>query len=206
MGGGEHRGMAPVPDTGRCVAPGPRRLPSSPQRRATGIGGMSMRAFFEAATGFPSLLFTAAMIVIFAFWLLVAFGAAGADSFDADADLDAWGMGGVPVAVAFSMLTAFAWLLSLGTVVLLHAAAPAGVVIGLVKIVVPVGALLVAWRLTRLFVRPLHRLFPDEPGAPRPVEALVSGGIGVPRPRSGADDQVRDTPYKVTSNARDRAA
>ncbi|MGA5452018.1 hypothetical protein ACPCVO_35830 [Streptomyces umbrinus] len=171
---------------------------------------MSMHAFFEAATGFPSLLFTAAMIVILTFWLLVAFGAAGADSFDADADLDAWGMGGVPVAVAFSMLTAFAWLLSLGTVILLHAAAPAGVAIGLVKIVMPVGALLVAWRLTRLFVRPLHRLFPDEPGdepgAPRPVEAIVSAGIGVPRPRSGADDQVRDTPYKVTSNARDRAA
>ncbi|MGW3423673.1 hypothetical protein [Streptomyces phaeochromogenes] len=167
---------------------------------------MSMRAFLGAATGFPSLLFTAAMIVIFAFWLLVAFGAAGADSFDTDADLDAWGMGGVPVAVAFSMLTAFAWLLSLGTVVLLHAAAPAGVAIGLVKIVMPVGALLVAWRLTRLFVRPLHRHFPDEPGVPRPVEALVSGGIGVPRPPGGADDQVRDTPYKVTSDARDRAA
>ncbi|MFF5010987.1 hypothetical protein ACFY3G_50415 [Streptomyces phaeochromogenes] len=165
-----------------------------------------MHAFFEAATGFPSLLFTAAMIVIFAFWLLVAFGAADTDSFDSDADLDAWGMGGVPVAVAFSILTAFAWLLSLGAVILLHAAAPAEVVIGLVKIVVPVGSLLVAWRLTRLFVRPLHRLFPDEPGTSRPVETLVGSGVGAPRPRNEADDQVRDTPYKVTSDAHDRAA
>jgi len=110
------------------------------------------------------------------------------------------------VVAVLAGVTAFAWLLSLGTVVLLHAAAPSGVAIGLVKIVMPVGALLVAWRLTRLFVRPLHRLFPDEPGAPRPVEDLVSGGIGVPRPPGGADDQVRGTPYKVTSDARDRAA
>ncbi|WAU81435.1 hypothetical protein O1Q96_17585 [Streptomyces sp. Qhu-G9] len=165
-----------------------------------------MRALFEAATGFPSLLFTAALIVILGFWLLVAFGAAGADSYDADADLDAWGMGGVPVAVAFSILTAFAWLLSLGAVILLHAAAPAGVVLGLMKIVVPVGSLLAAWRLTRLFVRPLHRLSPDEPGPSRPVEALASGGIGVPRTRGEADEQVQDPPYKVPSDAHDRAA
>ncbi|MCX4238410.1 hypothetical protein ACH4Y0_21095 [Streptomyces sp. NPDC020707] len=46
-----------------------------------------MRTFSEAATGFPSLLFTAALVVVLGFWLLVAGWAVRADSFDPDADL-----------------------------------------------------------------------------------------------------------------------
>ncbi|MGW0565986.1 hypothetical protein [Streptomyces tauricus] len=164
-----------------------------------------MRTFFGAATGFPSLLFTAALVIVLGFWLLVACGAARADSFDADADLDAWDLGDVPVAVAFSVLTVFAWLLSLGTVVLLDAVAPAEIVTGLLKIVVPVAALLVAWRLTRLFVRPLHRLLPDEPGAFRPAEALADG-MAAPCTHGRTPGQERDTPCPAASTARDRAA
>jgi hypothetical protein len=122
-----------------------------------------MRVFLEAVTGFPTLLFTAALVVVVGFWVLVAFGAAGSDSFDADADLDAWGMGGVPVAVAFSLLTATGWFLSLGATVLLDPVALSGLLAGLTNLVVLTVALLGAWRATRLLVRPLHRLFPDEP-------------------------------------------
>ncbi|MET9565873.1 hypothetical protein [Streptomyces tauricus] len=150
-------------------------------------------------------MFTAALVIVVGFWLLVTCGAARADSFDADADLAAWGLGDVPVAVAFSVLTVFAWLLSLGTVVLLDVAAPAEIVTGLLTIVVPVAALLVAWRLTRLFVRPLHRLFPDEPGAFRPAEALV-GGMAASCPHGKAAEEGQDTPCPATSTARGRAA
>ena len=123
-----------------------------------------MGTFLAAATGLPAILPTAALVVIVCFWLLVGLGVATARDFDADADLRAWGMGGVPVTVALSALTALAWSLSVGAALLLTAFAPSGPATGLLRMVVPVAALLAAWRLTCLLVRPLHRLFPDEPG------------------------------------------
>ncbi|CAL9409251.1 hypothetical protein [Streptomyces sp. enrichment culture] len=123
-----------------------------------------MRTFVEAATGLPTLLFTAALVVVFCFWLLVAAGVADSRGFDSDADLDALGMGGVPVAVAFSLLTVFAWLLATGAGVLLAAVLPEGPAAGLLRPLAACGALLASWRLTRLTVRPLRPLFPDGPG------------------------------------------
>lgn len=126
-----------------------------------------MRTFLMAATGLPTIVLTAALVVVACFWLLVAVGVTAADSFDADADLRPSGMGGVPVAVAFSLLTLLAWTLSVGAVFVLTALALPGLAAGLLHLVAPVGALVVAWLLTSLFVRPLHRLFPDERTAER---------------------------------------
>ncbi|MFG2026295.1 hypothetical protein [Streptomyces sp. NPDC048825] len=166
-----------------------------------------MRAFLEAATGFPTLLFTAALVVVVGFWVLVAFGAAGSDSFDADADadLDAWGMGGVPVAVAFSLLTVLAWFLSLGTAILLDAYVPSGILGGLLRLVVPLGVLLAAWRLTRLFVRPLHRLFPDEPEPPRHTEARIGDSTTSPCAAYDVEEPLRLMPHAAVLDSRDRA-
>ncbi|MFI5673810.1 hypothetical protein [Streptomyces cellulosae] len=126
-----------------------------------------MQTFLAAATGLPTILLTAALVVVVCFWLLAAVGVAGADSFDTDVDLRAWRMGGVPVAVAFSVLTVLAWSLSVGaTVVVAVLLAPAGPVTGLLRMVVPVGALLVAWATTCLIVRPLHRLSRMNPRRP----------------------------------------
>ncbi|MET9406187.1 hypothetical protein ABZX90_10495 [Streptomyces sp. NPDC002935] len=125
-----------------------------------------MRTFVEAATGLPGILFTAALVVAACFWLLVAVGAVTVDSFDADADLGAWSMGGVPVTVALSLLTACAWLVNVAVTVLLTVQATSGTVTGVLHLLAPAGSLLVAWRLTCLFVRPLHRLFPDNSGPP----------------------------------------
>lgn len=127
-----------------------------------------MRMFLEVATGLPGLLFTTALAVVVCFWLLVAVGVAAMDGFDRDADLGAWGMGGVPVAVAASLLIVLAWVLGVGATVLLVRLAADGAVTGL-RPVVWCGALFVAWRLTCRFVRPLHGLFPDEPGPVRPL-------------------------------------
>ncbi|MGI5439446.1 hypothetical protein ACQEV4_19240 [Streptomyces shenzhenensis] len=135
-----------------------------------------MRTLWEAATGPLSILFTAALVVVGCFWLLVAVGAAAANSFDADLDLGRWGMGGVPVAVALTLLTALAWLFGVGAHALLLAGLlPTGAVTGALHVLVSAAALLAAWRVTCLFVRPLHRLFPDEPG---PARAAARDGVG----------------------------
>lgn len=125
-----------------------------------------MGTFLAVAIGLPTILLTAALVVVVCFWLLVAAGFTSVDSFDADVDLRAWGMGGVPVSVVISTLTLFAWALSVGGNLVLALYTPPGTATGLLRLTVPVLALLVAWRLTCLFVRPLHRLFPDEPGGP----------------------------------------
>ncbi|MFE9765292.1 hypothetical protein ACFYPC_12310 [Streptomyces sp. NPDC005808] len=132
-----------------------------------------MWTFLAAATGLHTILLSAALVVVVCFWLLVAVGAAAVDSFDTDVDLGRWHLGGVPVTVALSLVTVVAWSLSVGTAVALDVFAPAGPAVGLLRPGVPVGALFVAWSLTRRIVRPLHRLFPDEPGLPVPSDACT---------------------------------
>ncbi|MDH6588234.1 amino acid transporter [Streptomyces sp. SAI-133] len=163
-----------------------------------------MRTMLAAATGLPTILLTAALVVVVCFWLLVAVGVAGPDSFDTDVDLRAWRMGGVPVAVALSVLTVLAWSLSVGAAVVIAVTAPPEPFTGLLGMVVPVGALLVAWATTRLLVRLLHRLFPDEPAPPEPSAARGSGG---PEPRgTGSRDLHRGVPPVAVRRPRDRAA
>ncbi|NEC29626.1 hypothetical protein G3I20_24325 [Streptomyces sp. SID8111] len=155
-----------------------------------------MRVLIETATGLPVLLFTAALVVAGCFWLLVALGLTTARAFDADADVRAWGMGGAPVAVVLSLLTLIAWLLAMGAAVLLAAFGPAGSATGLLRLPVAAGALFAAWRLTRFFVRPLHRPCPDEPEPSRSVRALDGDRGGLPHaPRDGADAPVTRVPH-----------
>ncbi|MEU9409577.1 hypothetical protein AB0E08_28320 [Streptomyces sp. NPDC048281] len=130
-----------------------------------------MRTFLVAATGLPTILPTTAMVAVVCFWLLALAHLADAGSFDADVDLRAWRMDGVPVVVALSLLTVLGWTLSVSAVVVLTAVGPPGPVAGPLRLAVPAGALLIAWTATRLLVRPLHRFFsdaqddPDEPVA-----------------------------------------
>ncbi len=83
-----------------------------------------MQVVLEAATGLPVIVFTAALVVLVCFWLLVAVGVMDMDSFDRDVDLAGWGLGGVPVAVALSLLIVLAWSFSIGATALLVAVTP----------------------------------------------------------------------------------
>ncbi|MFE9442549.1 hypothetical protein ACFYO2_26960 [Streptomyces sp. NPDC006602] len=119
-----------------------------------------MRTFLVAATGLPTILLTAALVVLVCFWLLVAVGLTGVDSFDTDVDLRGWRLDGVPATIAFSLLTVLAWSLSVGAAVVLVVFAPPGPATGLLRLIVPVGALPVAWAMACLIVGTLHRFFP----------------------------------------------
>ncbi|MFH8616619.1 hypothetical protein ACH4E8_16275 [Streptomyces sp. NPDC017979] len=127
-----------------------------------------MDAFVAAAVGFPTLFLTAALVVVIGFWLLVLAGALEHDGFDVDIDAHALHLGGEPVAVSGSLLIAVAWFLSLTSGVLLFDADEGGT-----DAVLPLGfaalgwSLVGAWALVRLLVRPLAKLFPDEPGPSR---------------------------------------
>ncbi|MEI5525656.1 hypothetical protein WB401_13935 [Streptomyces brasiliscabiei] len=163
-----------------------------------------MRTLFEAATTYPVFPFTVALIVVVCFWLLVAVGAAHSGSFDDDADAEVWGLGGVPVSVGFSLVTGAAWLGSLCTTVLLDPLALAGPVRALTGIAVLIAAPLFAWRVARLLVRPLHRLFPDEPGPSVPGESRT--GDAVRLRDAGSQDPRWGTSRDIALHPWDRAA
>ncbi|MEV8597263.1 hypothetical protein [Streptomyces sp. NPDC052012] len=126
-----------------------------------------MGMLLAAATGMPTILFTAGLGVVVCFWLLVAVGRATPRAFDADVDLEALGMGGVPVAVVLSLLTAIAWVLGTSAALLLAAHGPSGVAGGLLRLSASAAALLLSWRLTRLVVPRLGRLFRERAGRGR---------------------------------------
>ncbi|WP_406396629.1 hypothetical protein OG806_48865 [Streptomyces sp. NBC_00882] len=126
-----------------------------------------MRTFTAAATGPLTIRLTAAFVVVVCFWLLAAVGVADVDSFDTNVDLRAWHMSAVPVTIAFSLLAVLAWSLSVGAAVVLAVFAPSLPANGLLRLIVPVGALPGAWMVTCLIVGRSHHLFSDVPRAVR---------------------------------------
>ena len=75
------------------------------------------------------------------------------------------------LAVGVPLPSALAWLLGVRAAPAFTALPPAGAVPGALRPVVPAVSPVVARRPTCRFVRPLHRLFPDEPGSCHPPAA-----------------------------------
>ncbi|MGW1224302.1 hypothetical protein [Streptomyces sp. NPDC001478] len=142
-----------------------------------------MREFLDAALSFPTVLFSAALVVVIAFWLLVLVGAADHHSFDTDLDTHAAGIGGVPVTLSVSVMVAVGWFISLTGAVLLHRSDAVGTLRAALACAVLAGALLVSWAVVRLLVRHFRRFFPDQPPPSRQdflgrVCTIRTGSVG----------------------------
>ncbi|MFE9854934.1 hypothetical protein [Streptomyces sp. NPDC005780] len=142
-----------------------------------------MQEFLTAAQSFPAVLFSAALVVVIAFWLLVLAGAADHHSFDADLDTDLAGIGGVPVTVSVSVMVAVGWFSALTGSVLLHRGDTTGTVRAALAIGILVGALLLAWTVARLLVHHFRRIFADQPPPSRQdflgrVCTIRTGSVG----------------------------
>ncbi|WEV26385.1 hypothetical protein OYE22_15155 [Streptomyces sp. 71268] len=126
-----------------------------------------MAEFLSVAAGLPTVVFSAALMVVVGFWLLVLFGAAEHDTFDADVNADALHLGGVPVAVSASLFVVFGWFLSFaGSVALADTGLPGAPLLSLEATLLG-ASVFGSWWVTRRLVRPLARLFPDEPAPSR---------------------------------------
>ncbi|RZB14324.1 hypothetical protein StrepF001_38870 [Streptomyces sp. F001] len=124
-------------------------------------------------------------------------------------------MGGVPVAVAVSLLTAFAWVLGTGAAILLVAHGPAGMTGGLLRLSASGAALFLSWGLTCLVVPPLRRIFVrlphglrfEEPGTfVAAAEIGVGDGPGARRQGIGVVRRVSSPAPEGPPETRDRAA
>ncbi|MFI6106307.1 hypothetical protein [Streptomyces sp. NPDC051310] len=123
-----------------------------------------MAEFLHAVATFPAVLFTAALVVVMGFWLLVLLGVANHDSFDADVDTNALSLGGVPVSVSASSLVILCWFFSVSGSVLLARTGWSDALVHLLDTVLLIASVISSWCLTRALVRLLAKLFPDEPG------------------------------------------
>ncbi|MEE1928238.1 DUF1449 domain-containing protein [Streptomyces sp. TRM 70351] len=127
--------------------------------------------FLDAALAFPAVLFGFALVVVAVYWCAVLLGGAvipgaeaphggegvgsgGSGAHGAGTGLAAFGLGGVPVTVVLSLLTAIAWFVSLAGTALFAGALP--------RLLTLPCALAAAWWGTRLLLRPLRRLTPAE--------------------------------------------
>ncbi|MFM9373040.1 hypothetical protein [Streptomyces sp. Da 82-17] len=126
-----------------------------------------MGELLGAATGFPGVVLSSALLVVVAFWVLVLFGGFDADGFDGDVDLGAWGLGGVPVAVAASLMVVAGWCACVTGSVLVARAGLGGLAQVALDAGVFAASLAVGWCVARILVRPLAKLFLDEPGPSR---------------------------------------
>ena len=61
-----------------------------------------MGEFFQAALAFPAVLFSFALVVLLAYWVLTLFGVVDVD----DDQLAGWGFGGVPLIIVVSVTVA----------------------------------------------------------------------------------------------------
>ncbi|WP_329311179.1 hypothetical protein [Streptomyces sp. NBC_01262] len=134
-----------------------------------------MRAFGDAALGYPTALFSFALLVVIGYWGTVLLGGLdvdalhgghgghGGEGVDAGTSahdggfagfLSGLGLGGIPATVTLSLLIAVAWFVSLVGAVLTDGA--------LLGTAVLICALLSAWAATGLVLRPLRRLIPRE--------------------------------------------
>ncbi|WP_327698948.1 hypothetical protein [Streptomyces sp. NBC_00459] len=123
-----------------------------------------MGQFVEAAARFPTVSFTSALVVALGFWLLVLLGHARVRDFDADAPYLARSFGGVPVAVAVSVVIATTWLLSLTGMVLMGPAHLSGLGGAAARVALLGLSVLVAWTATRRCAVSLAGLFPGHAG------------------------------------------
>ncbi|MDX3215360.1 DUF1449 family protein [Streptomyces sp. ME02-6991-2B] len=135
-----------------------------------------MRAFFDAALGYPTALFSFALVVVIGYWGSVLLGGFGVDALggghggegvdahhvdlgddhgDTGGFLAGLGLGGVPVTVALSLLIGIAWFTALaGRVLTGGGPLPGSAVLA--------GALVCSWAGTRVLLLPLRRLVPRE--------------------------------------------
>ncbi|UFS97052.1 hypothetical protein [Nocardia huaxiensis] len=143
-----------------------------------------MREFLAATLTFPTVLFSFALLVVVAYWLVVLAGAVDVDPLDADADVagsgigDRLGLGGVPATITLSLLIALAWFWCLaGSVVTapLDLTGVAGLLIGCWVLVI---AVIAAVTTTRVIVIPLRRAFAP---TPQPTRDSLVGHLCVIR-------------------------
>ena len=134
-----------------------------------------MADFLNIVSGFPTVIFTVLLGVIFLYWLLAILGAVDIDILDLDVDVDVdvdaanvggltgllstLGLSGPPVTVILSVLIAVAWLITYFASAYLLVLVPWDMLHEFIGAGLLVGSFLIAIPVTAQIIKPLKGLF-----------------------------------------------
>lgn len=127
--------------------------------------------FFDAVLAFPTVLFSAPLLVVFAYWLTALLGVLDIGLLDGDADgegspgglagvLTAVGLGGMPATVSLSLLVAFAWFTALVGNVVIDSLGLSTPVVVIASLLILLIAVMVAWGAVSGVAVGVRRLLP----------------------------------------------
>lgn len=153
-----------------------------------------MDRFIEISLSYPVIIFSFVLCVAVIYWVVAIFGLADADSHNIDADgafdglgglLMKAGLDGVPMTIAFTLVSLFAWLAIYLADIYLLEHLPSGLISVILGIVASVGASVLGLFAAGFLIKPLRPLF-KKIGAP--TAKSIIGLIATVRSGSVSDD------------------
>ncbi|WP_211183714.1 OB-fold-containig protein [Pseudoalteromonas arctica] len=131
-----------------------------------------MIEFLNLALTFPTVIFSALLLVVMLFWLITLIGFADIDMFESDLELDvdasqssglsSWfsmGFGGIPITVSISLVVMSSWLISIYAHKFFAYLLGDGIWFYIFGVLMLVACLLIAIPVAAIISRPLQRFF-----------------------------------------------
>lgn len=144
-----------------------------------------MNLFFQNSLAFPSIIFSALLIIISFYWLCAAFGLLDIDLFNIDSELDinvdatglaGWltklGLAGIPVTIILTFFTLFGWFISYFTNYWIISAIETNFIRYLTGFVAFIITSFIALNLTAVCLKPIRKKLISR-NKPKSVHQLV---------------------------------
>ncbi|WPC98657.1 OB-fold-containig protein [Proteus terrae] len=144
-----------------------------------------MNLFFQNSLAFPSIIFSALLIIISFYWLCAAFGLLDIDLFNIDSELDinvdatglaGWltklGLAGIPVTIILTFFTLFGWFISYFTNYWIISAIETSFIRYLTGFVAFIITSFIALNLTAVCLKPIRKKLMSR-NKPKSVHQLV---------------------------------
>ncbi|WP_193015595.1 OB-fold-containig protein [Proteus sp. FME41] len=144
-----------------------------------------MNLFFQNSLAFPSIIFSALLIIIFFYWLCAAFGLLDIDLFNIDSELDinvdatglaGWltklGLAGIPITIILTFFTLIGWFISYFTHYWIISAIETNLIRYLIGFVAFIIISFISLNLTAVCLKPIRKKLMSH-NQPKSVHQLV---------------------------------
>ncbi|UDN35615.1 DUF1449 family protein [Proteus vulgaris] len=157
-----------------------------------------MNLFFQNSLAFPSIIFSALLIIISFYWLCAAFGLLDIDLFNIDSELDVdatgfagWltklGLAGIPVTIIVTFFTLIAWFISYFTNYWIISAIETNFIHYLVGFVALIIISFISLNLTAVCLKPIRKKLMSR-NKPKSVHQLI-GKLAIVRSANVAENK-----------------
>ncbi|MEZ2685858.1 ubiquinone biosynthesis protein UbiH [Proteus vulgaris] len=157
-----------------------------------------MNLFFQNSLAFPSIIFSALLIIISFYWLCAAFGLLDIDLFNIDSELDVdatgfagWltklGLAGIPVTIILTFFTLIGWFISYFTNYWIISAIETDFIYYLVGFVALIIISFISLNLTAVCLKPIRKKLISR-NKPKSVHQLI-GKLAIVRSANVAENK-----------------